>query len=183
MTDASPTLVMSASTRSRSINAALARRVAAHLTERGDLVELVDLSEYDMPMYHGDHEVDHGPPAAAIALVERFAAARRIVITSPEYNGAFPPLLKNAFDWMSRVDRGFLTGPTVHLASASPGGRGGVRGLELLRLWLTNMRADVSDVVLSVPNAALGDDHRLTTDAPVDIDGFLAPAADEPVTT
>lgn len=181
MPDTAATLVMSASTRVRSINAALARTIVAELIARGEPAELVDLVDYDMPMYHGDHEADHGPPDAAAALVDRFTRAGRIVITSPEYNGAFPPLLKNTFDWMSRVDRRFLVGPSVHLASASPGSRGGMRGLAVLRLWLEHMHADVAEDMLSVPSAGLTDDGALTTESAIDLEWFLparAPAAE-----
>lgn len=167
------TLVMSASTRTGSLNGGLARRIVTELHRREEPVELVDLTEYEMPMYHGDIEREAGAPDAAAELVERFAAAEHLVIVTPEYNGAFPPLLKNTFDWMSRVDRGFLTHLTVHLAAASPGSRGGAGVLGIMRTWLEHMRATVAEEVLSVPKASLDAAGELVTEEPVDLEAFL----------
>lgn len=166
---------MSASTRTGSVNAALARHIVAVLADRGEPVDFVDLADYDLPMYHGDIEARSGVPATARALFERFSTARRLVIVTPEYNGAFPPLLKNTIDWMSRIDRRLLAEPTIHLAAASPGSLGGVRVLAILRTWMENMRGQVAEVTLSVPKASVGDGGELLSESPVDVDGFLPP--------
>lgn len=173
MSDTASTLVMSASTRTGSLNGALANDIAADLRRRDQPVAVVDLTEYEMPMYHGDLERDHGAPDGARELVDLFAAAERLVIVTPEYNGAFPPLLKNTFDWMSRVERGFLRHLTVHLAAASPGSRGGVRVLEIMRTWMENMGATVADDVLSVPHASLDPSGELVSESPIDLEAFL----------
>lgn len=175
MSERTSTLVVAASIRRASVNAALARHIVGQLSARGEPAEFVDLADYDMPMYHGDIEFEHGVPASARALFERFSTARRLVIVTPEYNGAFPPLLKNTIDWMSRVDRRFLIEPTIHLAAASPGGLGGVRVLAILRTWMENMRGQVAEATLSVPHASLGDAGELVTESPVDVDAFLPP--------
>ena len=175
MTDASTTLVMSASTRSGSINGALARHLVDAITERGDTAELVDLTEYEMPMYHGDLEAADGVPAAAHDLVDRVRGAERLVIVTPEYNGAFPPLLKNTIDWMTRVDRSFMVHLTVHLAAATPGRSGGARVLPITRTWLESMRVAVAPAVLGVPRSGLDDDGEFVSESELDIATFLAP--------
>ena len=169
------TVVMAASIRRASVNAALARLIVDALRRRGEHAELIDLADYDMPIYHGDIEAEAGVPDAARELVDRFGAATRLVIVTPEYNGAWPPLLKNTLDWMSRIERGFFRHMTIHLAAASPGGLGGRRVLAILRAWLENMRADVADTTLSVPNASLSNDLELVADGVVDVDTFLPP--------
>ena len=167
------TLVMAASTRTNSINGALAQRIADVLNDRGERAEVLDLTEFDMPMYQGDLEQTEGVPPSAQDLVARFADADRVVIVTPEYNGAFPPLLKNTIDWMSRVERGFMSHVTVHLAAATPGGLGGTRVLAILRTWLDNMRIDVAPETLSVPRAQLADDGSLVTESEINFDSFL----------
>ncbi len=70
-------LVMAASTRTGSVNQALARRIADRL-DIGAPVEIVDLRHYPLPLYDGDLEARDGVPAAAVALAgetaERVAA-------------------------------------------------------------------------------------------------------------
>jgi NAD(P)H-dependent FMN reductase len=167
------TAVVAASTRRASLNGALARAIADRLQARGERVDLIDLSRFDMPMYHGDLEADEGVPPAATELAERLAGARRLVITSPEYNGSYPALLKNTVDWLTRVDRSVLAHLEIHLAAASPGRMGGTRGLAHLRTWLESMRLSVAEADLSVPHATLDDQGRITADQAIDVDAFL----------
>ncbi len=160
--------------RAASLNGTLARTIAERLTDRGERVDLIDLSRFDMPMYHGDLEADEGVPPAATELAERLASARRLVITSPEYNGAYPALLKNTIDWLTRVDRGVLAHLDIHLAAVSPGRMGGTRGLAHLRAWL-EMHAPLGGGAR--PQRAARDARRRRTDhrrGGIDIDGFLS---------
>ena len=75
-------------------------------------------------------------------------------IATPEYNSMLSPLLKNAIDWVSRPtgqDGEPYHGKVAAIGSASPGGLGGIRGLPILRLLLSNIGVHV------VPNQiALG---------------------------
>jgi NAD(P)H-dependent FMN reductase len=165
--------VLAASTRRTSLNRALARLIAERLAAADHTVDLIDLSEHPMPMYHGDLEAESGTPAAAVELTERLARADQLVIVSPEYNGSFPALLKNTVDWLTRVDRRVLAHLDIRLAATSPGSLGGSRGLVHLRAWLENMRLRIVLPTLSVPNASLDDESRLVTQDPIDLDAFL----------
>lgn len=131
-------LVFSASTRQGSFNARLAALVAGKLQAAGASPTLVDLADYDMPVYNGDIEEKSGVPAAAQKLHALFAAHDGVFIASPEYNAGLTPLLVNVLAWVSRVrDNGGMAaafGKAVFaLGSASPGGYGGYRGLMMLR--------------------------------------------------
>ncbi len=169
-------LVMAGSTSSGSINQALARRIVAELARTHDSgIGVVYLEDYPMPLYQADLERRNGTPIAAEELAERIRGAEVLVIVSPEYNRAFPPLLKNTIDWLTRVDRPILTHLTVLLASATPGPGGGRAVLSMIRQWLTSIHVTVADGELSVPSATLGDDGQLDG---VDRDDLARFAAD-----
>jgi chromate reductase len=151
MTTSRRILVTAGSTRSRSLNALLARAVADELARRDRDHQLVSLDDHEMPIYHGDHEDEHGVPATAHDLAALLRDAGGLLIASPEYNGSFSPLLKNSIDWVTRTDMGVLRDTFVGLMAASPGRGGGVRGLAMVRTWFENMRLIVATTDLSIP--------------------------------
>lgn len=109
------------SLRTGSVNAAVARAAAENMPEGATLVEH---RLHDLPMYNGDDE-DAGLPAAVTALYEAIAAADGFIFFSPEYNGSWPAVAKNALDWLSRPTRPH-EGKAVTMVVASPGrGAGG----------------------------------------------------------
>ncbi len=120
-----------------------------------------DVTDFDLradllPLYDGDLEAQHGLPAAARELKQLFAAHDGFLIASPEYNGFFPPLLKNALDWVSRPAPDLpapYAGKTAGLLAASPGALGGIRCLPHLRLLLTNLGVTVSPAQMALGRA------------------------------
>lgn len=150
MTDQQPELItLAGSTRSASVNKKLARLGRDFAQEAGAHVEFLDLADYPLPIYDGDLEDREGIPAAAQALKARFRACDGFLIASPEYNSSLPPVLKNAFDWVSRREDAdepplaAFRGKVAALAAASPGGLGGLRGLVPLRMMLGNIGVHV----------------------------------------
>ncbi|MEX1279773.1 MAG: NAD(P)H-dependent oxidoreductase [Acidimicrobiia bacterium] len=128
---------------------------AAHEAERLGLdAAVVDLSDYPMPLYDGDLEDAEGVPEAAVALRDLIAEADVVLIASPEYNGGYTAVLKNAIDWVTRVEKQVFQRPTV-LAAASPGRGGGAMGLAGLRTTLEHMGVHVVDEI-SVQGAGPG---------------------------
>jgi chromate reductase len=146
-------LVTAGSIRRASFNSLLARSIADELTRRDRDHVLVSLADHDMPIYHGDHEAEHGVPPPAHELATLLRESGGLVIASPEYNGSFSPLLKNSIDWVTRVDMGVLRDTLVGLAGASPGRGGAKRGLAMVRTWFENMRLTVASDDLSIPQA------------------------------
>jgi NAD(P)H-dependent FMN reductase len=131
-------LVFAGSTRAASLHRQLAQRAAEALRRAGMDATFSDLRDYPMPLYDGDLEAGSGVPATAKALKELFREADGFVIASPEYNGSYPALLKNAIDWVSRPEPGerplaAFRGKIAAILSASPGPGGGRRGLRQLR--------------------------------------------------
>jgi chromate reductase, NAD(P)H dehydrogenase (quinone) len=152
-------LVFAGSLRNGSLNRQLAAEAASAFAQAGLEVTLADLRDYPMPLYDGDLEAAGGLPAQAKAFKELVRAHDALVIASPEYNGSFPALLKNAIDWATRPEPGesplaVFRGKPATLLSASPGAGGGARGLRHLRELLEMIGVRVLPEQLAVPRAS-----------------------------
>lgn len=164
-------LVFAGSTRRESVNRKLARIAAQAVNDAGGQATLLELADYPMPLYNGDLEAESGPPENAFRLQETIAAHPGLIIVSPEYNHSIPALLKNTLDWVSRTPRvqgaNPFTGKVAGLMAASPGGLGGLQGLDTVRRVLTTVGALVLPKVVAVPKAdqAFDAEGRLTDDA------------------
>ncbi|MEL7279628.1 MAG: NAD(P)H-dependent oxidoreductase [Pseudomonadota bacterium] len=86
-----------------------------------------DVTEADLnlPLYDGDLEEAEGVPDSVTKLAEQVKGADAILIASPEYNKGIPGVLKNAFDWISRVPGGAFKGKPCVVMSAAAGRSGG----------------------------------------------------------
>jgi len=142
-------LFLAGSARKGSINKKLAGLAARLATEKGAEVTLIDLKDFEMPLYDGDLEDEQGLPENAKRLKQLFIEHDGFFIASPEYNSSFSPLLKNALDWISRAHQQdetpliAYTGKVAALGATSPGGLGGLRGLVALRMMLGNIGVSV----------------------------------------
>jgi chromate reductase len=96
-------LVFAGSIRSGSLNERLAALAAKELALAGADVTRISLEDYPLPLYDGDDERKNGVPVNASNLKAMLAAHHGVFIASPEYNASVTPLLKNAIDWISRV--------------------------------------------------------------------------------
>jgi chromate reductase len=131
-------LTFAGSARNDSLHRRLGREATLRLQAAGAEATFADLRDYPMPLYDGDLEAGQGLPPAAKAFKELVRRQDAIVIASPEYNGSFTALLKNAIDWISRPEAGepplaVFRGKLAAIMSASPGPGGGGRGLRHLR--------------------------------------------------
>ena len=91
-------LGISGSLRKSSLNRSLLR-AAQELSPNDVEIELFDL--IDIPLFNGDIEAA-GRPESVLLLQERIAASDALLIATPEYNGSYSGVLKNAIDWASR---------------------------------------------------------------------------------
>lgn len=172
-------LVLAGSTRKESLNRKLAPIVVKALEAAGIDATFADLRDYPMPLSEGDFEAEEGIPLAANQLKQLAKNADAFVIASPEHNGGYPAILKNAIDWISRPAPGerhleAFAGKTAAILSASPGPGGGRRALRHLRDLLEMMRITVIPQELAIPraNEAFGADGSLVR--PEDIEGLQA---------
>jgi chromate reductase, NAD(P)H dehydrogenase (quinone) len=117
---------ISGSLRKHSFNTALLR-AAAELMPSGSELDIRSIE--GIPLYNGDDEAAHGPPAAVTGLKDAIAAGDGLLISTPEYNNAMPGVLKNAIDWLSRPPEDsarVFGGRPLALMGATPGGFGTV---------------------------------------------------------
>jgi chromate reductase len=81
----------------------------------------------EFPHYNADIQNSSGFPAAVNTLADAIRTADGVIIVTPEYNFGIPGALKNAIDWVSRLQNQPFAGKPVALQSASPGPVGGAR--------------------------------------------------------
>ncbi|AKM04729.1 NADPH-dependent FMN reductase [Burkholderia pyrrocinia] len=138
-------LAISGSTRRDSLNQKLLNVAASGASDAGATVTPVRLSDYELPIYDGDLEAEIGVPARVRALQALVAAHDAVLIATPEYNGGYSALLKNAIDWISRpredgtAGAALLGGKVAALVSASPGQLGGLRSQMGMRAVLDKL--------------------------------------------
>jgi NAD(P)H-dependent FMN reductase len=162
-------LVIPGSLRTGSHNAKLAAVAAFEFAQAGVDVTRISLGDFPLPIYDGDLQAKSGVPKHAVNLKRMIGAHQGVLIVTPEYNASVPPLLKNAIDWVSRVQdpheaRGEVFGNRAFaIASASQSRLGGARALQALRLILTACHANViaSQFALAFADQAYDDMDRL----------------------
>lgn len=153
-------LGISGSLRVQATNRKLIREAGRHFG--GDYVE----ADIRLPLYDGDEEAASGVPASVQILADQIALAEAVVISTPEYNQSFSGVLKNALDWISRVEgRPWAHKPVVLMAAAA-GRAGGARANYALRLAMTPFRARVlaMEVLLAGSGAAFDAEGRLVSE-------------------
>jgi len=170
MTSSVRLLFFAGSSRVGSFNKKLAELGAMIAEANGIAATFADIGDYPMPLVNGDLEREQGPPENAYKFKELMSAHTGIFIACPEYNSSITPLLKNTLDWVSRVREPAPSGAEVYktrvfaLGSASPGGLGGLRGLNAVRQVLElGLGALVLPDQFAVARAAdaFGDDGHL----------------------
>ncbi|MDU0355255.1 NAD(P)H-dependent oxidoreductase [Paraglaciecola aquimarina] len=110
-------LAFAATNSSQSINKALVT-YAAQLIDVD--VEVLDLNDYEMPIYSSDRENESGIPQLAKDLFEKIGNADALAISFAEHNGSYTAAFKNVFDWISRFERSLYQNKPMVLLAASP---------------------------------------------------------------
>ena len=96
-------------------------------------VEVLDLNDFELPLYGIDLENEHGIPDNAQLFLDKIKLSDGIVLSLAEHNGAYSTVFKNIFDWMSRIDGKLWSDKPMLLMATSPGGRGGATVLEIAK--------------------------------------------------
>ncbi len=115
-------IAFGASTSSTSINKALATYTAKLVD--GAQVKVLDINDFQVPMFNEDLEKEIGQAEGAQAFLRELGEADALVISFAEHNGHYAAAYKNLFDWATRINRAvYQDKPAVYLAtSPGPGG-------------------------------------------------------------
>ena len=152
-------LTLVGSLRAASINRQIAE-LATEVAPDGVAVTIFD-GLGDLPFYNEDIDNDDDVPATVTALRAAAADADAALVVTPEYNGSYPAVIKNAIDWLSRpFGDGALKGKPLAVIGGSFGQYGGVWAHDDTRksFGIAGPRV-VESIKLSVPFKTLNGQH------------------------
>lgn len=156
-------LAISGSLRADSYNTALAN-AARELAPEGVEVEVYDglalIPHYDQDLDQEGVEA----PAAVVELRRSIDEADALLLVTPEYNGSFTGVLKNAIDWASARHRGsWLRNKTVAVAGATTGQYGAIWAQQDLKrvLGIAGARVVGDELPVSSASEKFDDEGRL----------------------
>ncbi len=122
-------IAFAGSNNSDSINKQLAT-YASGLVD-GVKVTILDLNDFELPIYSKDLEAESGVPENAVKFLDHLKKSDGIVLSLAENNGAYSAVFKNLFDWLSRAEQKNWLGKPMLLMATSPGARGGQSVLQM----------------------------------------------------
>lgn len=105
--------------------------------------EVLDLNDYELPMYTADKERELGNPQAAVDFVSKLDEADLLIISLSEHNGSYTASFKNLFDWASRVKLHLFENKKMLLLSTATGKGGGVFVLQSAEMRFPRHGADI----------------------------------------
>jgi chromate reductase, NAD(P)H dehydrogenase (quinone) len=146
-------LVFSASLRKDSLNTSLARLAATVIEKNGGKTDFANMSDFDCISFNQDLEINNFHPEGAVEFRKRILENDAFIISSPEYNGSMPGVLKNTIDWVSRFRPQPFNERHALLMSASPSMGGANHGLWSLRIPLEKLGTNVFSSMFSLATA------------------------------
>ena len=131
-------IAFAGSTSSTSINKQLATLAAETLENTS--YDVIDLRDFNMPMYSTDEEQNGFPEKAKkfSALLDNYDG---FIVSLAEHNGSYAAAFKNIFDWSTRIEKNFFRDKPLLLMATSPGGRGGATVLNAAATSFPHMGA------------------------------------------
>lgn len=138
-------IAISGSNSSSSINTKLINYTAQLA---GVEVKVLDLTQFDIPIFSEDIEKEVGAPGAVKELAHILIEADGVIVSTPEHNGMPTAFFKNILDWLSRASKQFLDGKQyledtpLLLMSAGPGKGGAAKARALVANMLRHAGAN-----------------------------------------
>ncbi|WP_075980711.1 NADPH-dependent FMN reductase [Bacillus massilinigeriensis] len=120
------------SIREDSLNFGLVKTLQERYSEKLDII-MANIAQ--LPFYNQDHE--NSPNELVYHFKQEILSADAVLISTPEYNWSVPGVLKNALDWLSRVDF-VLRNKPVMIVGVSTGMVGTLRAQLHLRQILSS---------------------------------------------
>lgn len=122
-------IAFGASSSKQSINKQLATFAANQF--QNVTIEILDLNDYEMPIFSVDKEKENGIHPLAQEFYTKLGSADLIIISFAEHNGNYSTAFKNILDWTSRINAKTFQEKPMLLLATSPGARGGSSVLEI----------------------------------------------------
>lgn len=135
-------LAFAGSTSSTSINRELVKFVLKDF--QNDEINLIDLNDYDMPVFSVDRE-KKGFPNEAHQFLKQIEECDVIICSLAEHNRSYSAVFKNVFDWASRINVKVFQNKPVFLMSTSPGGYGGGNVMNTAKTFFPQFGADIKE--------------------------------------
>lgn len=120
-----------ASSSTKSINKKLAMYAGSQLSEAE--VEVLDLNDYEVPIFSIDREQADGIPELMVQFKNIIRSCDGIIVSFAEHNGAYASAFKNIMDWISRIEGKIWDDKPFFVMATSPGGRGGSSVLGIVK--------------------------------------------------
>ncbi len=114
-------------------------------------IQILDLNDYELPLFGVDIEKELGKPPIARAFLDKLQQADVIVLSLAEHNGTFSAAFKNIYDWASRQEKLVFAEKPMLLMATSPGKRGGAGVLECAGISLPRYGANIRET-FSLPS-------------------------------
>lgn len=119
----------------------------------GHTVEILDLNDYEMPLFSVDRLAKNGMPQLALDFAAKIDESDFLLISLAENNGAYTAAFKNIFDYISTIPerKAFWGNKPTFIMATSPGPRGGASVLNLAKTTLPFYGAKVIET-FSLPS-------------------------------
>ena len=121
-------LTIGGSSNSKSINKQLATYTSTFFDT--DEIEILDLNDFEMPLFSVDKEDLLGFPPEANSFLQKISQTDIIILSLAEHNGSYSVAFKNILDWASRINGKVFQNKPMLLMATSDGRRGGKSVLE-----------------------------------------------------
>src|ERR1051326_3240151 len=107
------------------------------------LSTLIDLNDFEMPLFSIDREKETGFPQKVYEFLELIRTHDAIICSLAEHNRSYTVAFKNIFDWVSRADKKFFMHKPMFLLSTSPGRGGGKNVMHTAQTFFPEFDADI----------------------------------------
>lgn len=135
-------LAFAGSSSTHSINKKLVT-YAAGLFSAATETEILDLNDYELPLFSVDREKLVGQPLVARKFLDKIEWADVLFISVAEHNAGMTAAFKNIYDWASRQKKVVFDNKPLLLMSTSPGKYGGKNSLEAAQISLKHYGGDI----------------------------------------